>query len=84
MVKHAPWTGTTTPLTVQLQSPVRFVPKFHGDLWAAAGGPKTDGVGIAWSLRLSETKKSLSPTGIVLYTTKQLILPAGGSIALQQ
>ena len=83
LVKHAPWTGTA-PSTVQLVSLVRFIPKLHGDLWAVAGGPKADGVGIAWSLKFSDQKKSLAPTGIVLYTTKQLILPAGGSIALQQ
>jgi hypothetical protein len=48
-----------------------------------AAGPKTDIIGIAWALELTE-KKALTPTGIVLFTKTQLILPAVWSLVLMR
>jgi hypothetical protein len=79
--RHAVWTGGSTPasLTHSSAQTFHYVPKENATFWETAA--KSQMCSLGWILKLSD-QKVLTPTGIVLYTTKQIIVPASGSIML--
>jgi hypothetical protein len=78
IAKHAPWTGGT-PTSLAAQGTTTFSPNGRDQFWRKVSS--TESLAVAWTLKLTD-KKQLTPTGIVAYTAKQLIIPASGTITL--
>ena len=78
IAKHTPWTGGT-PTSVVAQSSSSMMPASRTGFWQKVS--RSESLGVAWVLKLTD-KKILTPTGIVAYNVKQLIIPSSGTLAL--
>ena len=72
------------PSTLKLMSKTAMRVQTKSDMYSAilkhCGDKGTAHVGVAWICSIKDAGKSVIPTGVALYVTKQVVVPTDGEV----